>query len=538
MEKVKWRRLEDTSRSTRHGTSGKSFCHPRYLVSTGRLGPACDPSKFEEIVRWSANSYIQVGITDPSIFDDLIWMTRLSNLIVQSLENEGIVDTAVRLTDTEFDYLSPKITEFSQLVDPELLEVRKQLNPQLFEEVGRISWWREFLRKVAGGEEVENNISFLKSSFFRPTLLSLQAKFQQLASSLDGSEDSSTSSLHSSLSSPHTSLEALLDSSLRILSSSSPFRQESLQLLNILHSLLTSPLPPSHTKQFRRENFGPRLALVEPDNVSSSEIFDSSLFDEPDNEKLARSLVRCKSVCELVGAEKCILDIPNFIDRTVSALGTADSLLREAAFSLFQYFDGTSNDTPLLPHLWNRLRSAFRDGQREEQCALIRMSMKWIMDQITQSSLPPFPATEFDWDGFISADLRDFAAFVSSLILIWLVRCRLIKDAIGSDKTLFIILSFEQHKHFISRIVSIFDGTHQLDDDPQDCLWFISYCLLLSLLSNRDFHSTLTSFLTEHPELEAHTLLPHENIVFLLCHSSLNHHKPHQPPLDFLFERK
>ncbi|KAK2953878.1 hypothetical protein BLNAU_11138 [Blattamonas nauphoetae] len=211
-------------------------------------------------------------------------------------------------------------------------------------------------------------------------------------------------------------LNPLLDSSLRTLSSSPNFRQESLRLLTILHSLLTSPLPPSPTKQFRRENYGPRLALVEPDPINPSELFDSSLFDEADNEKLARSLVRCKSVCEIVGAEKCILDIPNFIDRTVSALGTSDSLLREAAFSLYQYFDGTSNVIPLLPHLWNRLHSAFRDGHDEEQWALIRISSNCIIDQIDETSLPPFPATEFDWDGLINADVTDLHAFLSSII--------------------------------------------------------------------------------------------------------------------------
>ncbi|KAK2953883.1 hypothetical protein BLNAU_11143 [Blattamonas nauphoetae] len=481
--------------------------------------------------------FILDGIKNPSIFDDLTRMTHLAYSVVMCLEDTYCVDPAVRLTAARTENQSTNFSQFKQLVDPEIVEVRKQFNSQLFEEVGRISMWRWLLQKVADGEEVQKDTSFLKSPIFRPTLLSLQAKFQQLASSVDGSEDSSTSSLYSSHSSPQTSLEALLDSSLRTHSSLPNFRQESLRLLTILHSLLTSPLPPSPTKQFRSENHDPRLAQLQPDPINPSELFDSSLFDEADNEKLARSLVRCKSVCEIVGAEKCIRDIPNFIYRTVSALGTADSLLRAAAFSQVEYFDTTSSFVPMLPRLWNRLHSAFRDGTHEEQGALLLVSTKWMIDQFDKTSLPPFPATEFDWDGLINADLSDLHAFGYSIILILWLRNRSIKNEIGRPETTRILLAFEQHQQAVSRIVSTFDGIQQLEDDPQYCQCLVSYCLLISLLSNRDFHPTLTSFLTEHPELDHHNLLPFENKIVFLCHTSLNRHKPHQPPLDFLFER-
>ncbi|KAK2955529.1 hypothetical protein BLNAU_9577 [Blattamonas nauphoetae] len=178
---------------------------------------------------------------------------------------------------------SPQFIKFNKLVDPELVEVRKRFDPDFFEEAKHISLWKEFLQKVAGGEEVANDTSFLKFVFFRPTLLSLQAKFQQLASSLDGSVNSSTSSAH--------------------------FKQESLELLTILHSLLSSPLPPSLpfslTDHSPTDNIGSLLTLVHQNEpVNPEEIFISSLFDEADDEKLSRSLKRCLSVCELVGVEK------------------------------------------------------------------------------------------------------------------------------------------------------------------------------------------------------------------------------------------
>ncbi|KAK2948347.1 hypothetical protein BLNAU_16693 [Blattamonas nauphoetae] len=393
-------------------------------------------------------------------------------------------------------------------------------------------------RTYLNGVGASNDTSFLKLSFFRPTLLSLQAKFQQLASSLDGPDENSTSSLHSSHSSPHTSLDAHHDSSLRTISSSSHFKQESLQLLNILHSLLTSPLPLSLQNHHPPHIPDTAFTIYElDDNVSPTERFNSSLFDEVDNEKLARSLHRCFSVCELVGAENCIDDVPEFFDRTVSVLGSSNNLLRAAAFSLFLSLVDTMAIIQMLPHLWDRLRSAFRDGQHEEQFALIRISTCWIVHNLGTHSLPPFPATDFDWDGLITADLQMEETFLFSIILLEYIRHRSIEAQIGKTNATHIILSFERHQLGVTRIVSFFDGTEKVDYYLRFSRALISYCLMISLLSNHDFPPTLTTFLTQYPQHLGDILLLHKNNLFLLCHSSLNPHKPHQPPLDLIFER-
>ncbi|KAK2963637.1 hypothetical protein BLNAU_1202 [Blattamonas nauphoetae] len=509
-----------------------------HLVTIGHLIPPCDPSEFTTLVKSALAAYVEPLPDDPSWFDDWKWITVHAYCFVKYFEDEGMADHSVRLTDADADPCSQLVTKFIQLLDPVLDEVKKRFDPKMIEEARRIKSWKEFLQKVAGGEEVENDTSFLKLPFFRPTLLSLQAKFQQLTSSLDGSDENSTSSLHSSHSSPNTSLAAHLDSSLRTNSSSSHFKQESLELLNILHSLLTSPLPPSLHKHSPIDNFEPFFAPVDHDDISPTERFNSSLFDEVDNEKLARSLHRCLSVCKLVGAETCIDDVPEFFDRTISVLGSSNSQLRAVAFTLFTHFDTTSSCIRLLPRLWNRLRSAFRDGQLEEQFALVRISTNWIMKQMESHPLPPFQANQFDWDGLINADLSDSFMFIYSIILIENIRHSSITEQIGKTNATHIILSFEQHHNAVSRIVSIFDGTERVDDYLRFSQSLISYCLLISLLSNREFPPTLTTFITQDPDIDAITLLfLHENNLFLLCHTSLNQHKPFQPPLDLLFER-
>ncbi|KAK2955475.1 hypothetical protein BLNAU_9522 [Blattamonas nauphoetae] len=469
------------------------------------------------------------------LYHNFMWMTEHAYGVVSSLETIGHANHVNRLTDSEDDYDSPAFFKFSQLIDRELVEVSKQFDPDLFEEARRISSWKDFLQKVAGGEEVENDTSFLKLPFFEPTLLSLQAKYQNLTSSLDGSVGSSTSSPHSSHYSPHTSLESHLESSLRT-HSSSHFKHESLLLLTILHSLITSPLPPSLHKYSTPDLSNRTLHLIQREPVSLDERFYSSLFDEPDTEKLARLLIRCRSVCRLVGAEKCIDDIQEFFKRTVSILESSDALLRSIGFSLFRDLIDTSSILPLLPDLWDGLRFSFRDGRPEEQAAIIWISSIWILKHLHGFSLPSFPAKGFDWDGLISADLSDRDTFLFSVLVIIHLRNTSIEIEVESAKTTDIILSFEQHQNAVPRIVSIFNDPKQLED-IRNPLPFISYCLLISLLSSRDFPPFLTTLLTQHPDIDANTLLPNESHLFLLCHASLNPHKPHQPPLDFLFER-
>ncbi|KAK2950151.1 hypothetical protein BLNAU_14953 [Blattamonas nauphoetae] len=235
---------------------------------------------------------------------------------------------------------------------------------------------------------------------------------------------------------------------------------------------------------------------------------------------------------------KCVLDIPQFVDRTVSALGSSHSLVRLAASSLFHIFDNQRFVIPHFSHLWDRLRSAFRDGRPEEQAALLQMSTTWMIRQRVDLSLPPFPASQFDWDGLISADYSWPKLFVQSVLLMATLRQFSIDEQIGRAKVIHILLSFEQHQHAVSRINTEFDDLSRGILISNSFPTIISYCLLMSLLSKCDFPSRITTFLTIHPEIAVRTLLfAFDNKLVFLNHTSLNRHKPHQPPLDLIVER-
>ncbi|KAK2940984.1 hypothetical protein BLNAU_24099 [Blattamonas nauphoetae] len=129
-----------------------------------------------------------------------------------------------------------------------------------------------------------------------------QAKFQQLASSLMGQRTVRPHLCihHSLLPTPllKPSSTLLFGFSRRL-----PFRQESLQLLNILHSLLTSPLLLSHQTVSKRK-LRPKTRTCRTGQRQFLRDLRLFALRRARQREAGCSLVRCKSVCELVGAEK------------------------------------------------------------------------------------------------------------------------------------------------------------------------------------------------------------------------------------------
>ncbi|KAK2947762.1 hypothetical protein BLNAU_17281 [Blattamonas nauphoetae] len=297
-----------------------------HLVSTGPLVHICSTSTITQTVQIAAHTHIKPIHYTYDLTENFVRIESLAYCVVHVLENGEQMDPNTRLTGVEVNPRSPQYTKCMTVLDPELDRLRMQYDSDLFDEAKRVTTWITVMQKVSSGELVLSDTSFLKLPFFRPTLLSLQAKFQQQALSMDESDKGSQSSPHSSHSSPHTSLETRLVSSLRT-RSSSHCKQESLHLLTILHSLITSPPNPNVVEYSSTDSFDPSPSLFHPIETDPTELFHPSIFDEDDIYLLAHSLLRCRAVCDLVGAENCIRDVAPFLDRTISALGSSNSLL-------------------------------------------------------------------------------------------------------------------------------------------------------------------------------------------------------------------
>ncbi|KAK2950592.1 hypothetical protein BLNAU_14484 [Blattamonas nauphoetae] len=470
-----------------------------HLFSTGTLIPICDQSKIDDLVNEMINSCLQSLPSTLGLSDTLIRMIGKIYDLVHQMEINNLTDTTVRLSGIDSESHPLKLRQFLRFYEPELIKISKQYDPTVFDDPRRIQFWKEFLNKVALGEEV------VTDAYLPPNEVPTSVLVNKW----------------------------IRDISYGTLPSSSHIKQKVLELLDILHPLIASSLNLSFLKHTQIKTVD-RVQKYE--NPDPTERFDISIFDEADDELLAQSLVRCFSVCDLVGAEKCIRTLPTFFDRTVSLLGSSNFHVRETAYSLFTRLLETPSVIPLLPRLWNRLHSAFSDGWLEEQDALLRISVTWIHAIINGETLPMFPFDQFDWDGLFSADMRWSFLFCHSIELIMSLQRPWIEQQIGRAKVTQVIVSFEQHQLASSRINSEFDSiVINTSDDLIQIL--ISYSLLMSFLFKSDFPIHLTNFLTTHLDLDVNILLPRRNHLTLFCHTSLNPHKPCQPPLDLIFER-
>ncbi|KAK2955764.1 hypothetical protein BLNAU_9300 [Blattamonas nauphoetae] len=318
-----------------------------YLIKTGYVFPVRTPlvinKLIAELIKFTNTNLPK----DVSLFDAFLMLPVFVDSAVHGMESGGFVVTNVNPSAHSVKSDALNSTRFGIILEPELVAIRKQFDPELFEEARRILLWKEFLERVASGEEVVTD------------------------SDLTPNEDPKTGCICGRVRGEFDVISAFVALFSTHLPRSTPqlFTSESLELLTIVHSLLTSPLPPSlptstltpsHPRHHPTQIMTNILTISQFNNPSPTERFSSTLFDEADDEVLARSLIRCNSVCGLVGPEKCISDIPTFFDRTVSVLGSSNAVVREAAFSLFNHLTAVSSIYPLFPRLLTRLRSGCR----------------------------------------------------------------------------------------------------------------------------------------------------------------------------------
>ncbi|KAK2959729.1 hypothetical protein BLNAU_5218 [Blattamonas nauphoetae] len=462
---------DDVFKSARDSILAESQIHLHYLT---RRGPSLGS---ESEARTES---------DNGLFDSVMWTLTRAYILVHDLEDKKWVDATVRLTDPEINLSSPKFTSFTKLLEPELDKILKQfdsdspcvvpqiallptdasLAPSEVPDTGVVVGW------ISGEFDIVITFIALFSSHLPQRPPRLFSSDNLVGVTLQ--TGITQASVHPSL----------------------------------FHHL------PSLFKQVASDIF----VQSQMKDVDPTERFDSSIFDEKDDGILTKSLLRCLFVCDLVGASQ------------LSTLGSSNHQVRHAAKSLFTSLVIIPIVIPQLPHVWSRLRNAFRDGKTEEQYALIRISTRWIFETEENYSI-------FDWDGLFSADMSWGTLFLVSLdLLIALLFCDVENESqVAKNKQ--IILSFERHQHGVSRIVSIFDDFPHNQLRIETIPILIGYSLLMTFLINSDFPSSGTAILLAHPEINLKYLIPLQFNIFYLSYTSLNPHKPHQPPLDLLFER-
>ncbi|KAK2948612.1 hypothetical protein BLNAU_16431 [Blattamonas nauphoetae] len=406
---------------------------------------------------------------------------------------------------------------------------------------------------------LQADLSFLQSRCFRQTLEALQAKHQNRAKPPQNEESSRAESSSGDLNSEQfpmpfrfkgsqftsstISTEVQLPShysssstDIQFLSSLQPHQLNqrhsrdvpsifSREVLTVIHSLLSKPQIDSFPWKLR-SNLTPETELellFIPSNVpvSLNERFDPSMFDETDDSKMFQSLTRCLDVIKTTQSLQCIDDLDCFTALLIAGLHNSSQIIASFCLEIF------IQTTEYLPSLdprddqFRTLRSAFRDGTQIEQRALLNLWRVWFRLRLTCQFGPKMASPDFDFVGFLAADMTDTPFFDEA--------CRFVLFVFSSGDVSMteqwksdFLLQFEKKHHILDRLAA---KPGPWSNAMQSTLTLtrshIFIAAALSLLHGYNFPSALTALITIDLNSSPHLFDKRLNPTFFLNHTSI-----------------
>ncbi|KAK2953339.1 hypothetical protein BLNAU_11802 [Blattamonas nauphoetae] len=411
---------------------------------------------------------------------------------------------------------------------------------------------------------------------FKPALLRLQSKFQNIAQhllssnqlsptpnmisssepSLDWSTTAPSLAIQSSfslntahLSDPTTNLSELDEDSERSEVSLSnqpssnssfpslPSKQETLQILTVLHSLISAPLsqtsvqdPPLQVNLRDEPDFSP----IAHEPIDVNETFSPHIFDEEDETTLAHSILRCNRLCQLVPPKQCITNIEQFMEGLAGLLESRIWKLQSAAYSLLVHLISNLECGEIHRKLLFSLRHAFRDSSTASQAILVSVTIAVSKHMIKSSESLDNYLLDFDWEGLIHhKSMETLHACVFLLILdfrhLWKISPKLAES---------IFVEFDTHQHALTRIAEIeTKKTHPMDLPTHKPL--LEYCLIMSFFFGKTLPDPIIQFIWNNADSSVSLFFVGFHPSFLLNHTSSNCNRHSQPVLlmELLCER-
>ncbi|KAK2953849.1 hypothetical protein BLNAU_11252 [Blattamonas nauphoetae] len=442
--------------------------------------------------------------------------------------------------------------------------------------------WVTMMEMVEKGVTALTDLSFLQSHCFRRILEALQAKHQnranppqskescqvesssevlqttlpfrsdsslhfisslstetqlpsQHSSSFSGTKHSSYSSdtqIHSSPQSPHLNQLPSRDASIL----------HSLEILIVIHSLLSKPQLDSFPWKLREE-FTPETELeilFFPTNVpiSLDERFGPSMFDETDIKTMVLSLTRCLKVIVTTQSLQCIDDLHSFLSLLIAGLHHTHKTIAAMCFHLFQQI---INFLPVLDpraDQFRTLRNAFRDGTQFEQRALLNLWRTWFDPQTKGTTGQSMRVVDFDFDGFLVADLTKTPLFNDACLHVLRI-CSSRDASMARQWKSDFIFKFEKNHRVLYRLAgqpgpwsNQFESGHHLSRQH------IFFAEEMSVHHGFDFPSALTERITIDLSISPHMLSKYINPATFLNHTSIApKHRHSFFPMDLIFER-
>ncbi|KAK2959008.1 hypothetical protein BLNAU_6024 [Blattamonas nauphoetae] len=422
--------------------------------------------------------------------------------------------------------------------------------------------WVGMMEMVEQGVEVLTDLSFLQSPCFRTTLLTLQKRYQhgsntpnfdESVGSLTSSQDVRDPTTHlpfvpeapqnwmeldstQLLSiSTQTALPSDHSSSLsQTIVTDSSFNQaeharQSQHFLTTLHLLLSRPNPTSFSWNVRPAHISDSVfeafTTTDTSPADLNTKFDTSLFDETDDQKIVASLRLCQEVITMTKSTKCIVDIHSFRPLLLSGLHSANHAIQFQSFSLIDALTQFIPASDPRTSEFLSLRSAFRDGTYYEQLTLLLLWTRWFGHKADDGDGPTMRVTDFDFDGFLGDYLGDAQLLERATLFVW-----------GVFSSATVSMSFQWKLDFILRFEKRNQMMSRLSSAPN--LTSIILSSFMSLLHGYTFPSTMTDRIITDVHASPHRFQKGLGTSFFLSHTSIApKHRRSFFPMDLAFER-
>ncbi|KAK2951538.1 hypothetical protein BLNAU_13560 [Blattamonas nauphoetae] len=276
-----------------------------------------------------------------------------------------------------------------------------------------------------------------------------------------------------------------------------------------------------------------------PPFVDRNEKFDISLFDETDDAKVVASLRRCYAVVKATQSTECIADVDTFRTSLISALHSTNSVIQIECSNLFfttgvvlQIFDDPREKC------FDSLRTAFRDGTLWEKIVLLKLWVGGIDFQDKRGLGLKLDESDFDFDGFLAADMSDVQLFDN--VCVFLERFLFNRAAsITFPGRLDFVLKFEKKYQMMSRLSgesNPFSEQKRSRHFQRPLAIFLSS--VLSFYRGCNFPTAMTKLFTTDFVFSPFSSYDRLCPAFLLNHTSIApKHLRSFFPMDLMFER-
>ncbi|KAK2954231.1 hypothetical protein BLNAU_10886 [Blattamonas nauphoetae] len=534
-----------------------------------------------ETVRLKAPDSVSSPSFLPSFTDDLNTLCQLILDSLDALSDDECLEVPPPIQSIFSNILTSIVSVFVESGDLVLLPnftldsirssflgIVQQINPsslkkQLFSQGYFVAKFPSFLSHSSG----VSDFSFLRISCFKPALLRLQTKFQNIAQlslhsdqfspnpnmisssepSLDWSTTAPSLAIQSSfslntahLSDPTTNQSELDDGSERsdvslcnqpsssTSFSSLPSKQETLQILTVLHSLITAPLSPSLEPS---DPPPPFLLRDKPDfSPIAHEPIDlngPSLRTSSTKKTKQPSLTRFSDVI-------CLANIEQFVEGLTALLESRNRQLQSAAFPLLIKLLHQLEFGEIHRNLLFSLRFAFRDGSTASQIVFMEATAVFSAQVSDSLGSVDDPLRAFDWEGMIHIKNKDNSFFHlcirflrTSFVRLWSISRKLAES---------VFLGFDKHQHAVSRMVSLVpqQSPSQIQQANHPML---GLCLILSFHFGVTLPDPIIQSIWQDSSITSSFLGFHPS--FLLTHTSFNCNRHSQSVLltELLCER-